>query len=189
MFFPIFEKISQNVPRFRYCVLNADSYKNVAISSLTTTTPIKMVPYLVAYNEGKAVAVYSGPKKYNDVLDFLAENFSKSLERPKFNRKSPVVARQNSGSTAHSGSKEDMIAYKTDLGVPYNIVCNSGQCYLSYDQIYEGGSSDSVPDSCYLQFDECYGQECKQEDLIQHSRQNQTSGMTFGASPKESRTK
>ena len=138
MFYPIYEKIAQNVPRFKFCILNADKYKNVAISSLTTTTPIKSVPYVIAYNNGKAVAIYSGPKKYDDVLDFIRE-LSKNIDKPKFN-KSPTA----SGSTAHSSEKEDMKEFRTELGVPYNIVCGAGQCYLSYDQIYEGGSSDSV---------------------------------------------
>jgi thiol-disulfide isomerase/thioredoxin len=167
MFWPVFEQTAKNVPRFRYCALNADKYKNVAISSLTTTTPIRSVPYIVTYNNGKAMSVYTGPKKYDDFLDFLKDH-SKRLEKQSFNRKSPEVARQR-GSTVHSGNREDIISYKQDLGVPYNVVCGSGQCYLTYDQIYEGGSADTTPDSCYLSFNECYGQECKVDEPIQRN--------------------
>jgi len=168
MFFPIFEQIAKNVPRFRYCVLNADKYKNVAISSLTTTTPIRSVPLVIAYNNGKAVAIYSGPKKYNDVLDFLKE-LSTHLEKPRFNRKSPEIARKGGEASSSNNKEEDLISYKTDLGVPYNIVCSAGSCYLSYDQIYDGGSADTLPSQCYLNFNECYGQECQIDEPIQRS--------------------
>ena len=113
MFWSVFEQIAKNVPRFRYCALNADKYKNVAISSLTTTTPIRSVPYIVTYNNGKAMSVYTGSKKYDDFLDFLKDH-SKRLEKQSFNRKSPEVARRG-GSTAPSGKKEDMLLYKQDL--------------------------------------------------------------------------
>jgi thiol-disulfide isomerase/thioredoxin len=168
VFMPIFEQIATNAPRFRFCILNAERYKNVAISSMTTTTPIRSVPHILAYNKGKPVATYSGPRNYNDILDFL-RTLSSQLEKMKFNRRSPDASAGRASATGvPTGNKEDILSYKSDLGIPYNIVCGDGQCHLTFEQIYGGGSADTVPDSCYLTFSECYGQDCKTD--IQNPR-------------------
>lgn len=157
-FMPIFEQIATNAPRFRFAILNAERYKNVAISSLKTTTPIKSVPHILAYNKGKPVATYVGQRNYNNILDFL-NILTSQLEKMKFN----TSTGRATATGVSTGTKEDIIAYKNEnYGIPYNIVCGDELgCHLSMEQIYEGGSADTVPEMSHLYFSECYGQDCK----------------------------
>jgi thioredoxin-like negative regulator of GroEL len=174
IFMPIFEQIATNVPRVKFCVLNAEKYKNVAIDSLTTTTPIKSVPHIIAYNNGKSAYVYTGPKKYNDFLDFLAK-WTETLDKTKFG---------GTGGAKQGPFKEELSSYRTDLGIPYNVVCEAGQCYLTSDQINatDSESANFIPDTCYLTQEQCYGSDCKIEN---ENRISNRLGASAGRSAKD----
>jgi thioredoxin-like negative regulator of GroEL len=159
---PVISEVAKNTQVFKICFLNVTKNKDIALASLETTTPIKAVPYICAYNDGKPIAIFNGKKDYDSLMGFL----DKVKEIIQQSGQSLTVNFMNNNQKAQQNpqqpKKESLDDLNSGMGVPYNVVCSDkGQCYLSFDQIYETGDLGKVPDTCYLTFEQCYGETCK----------------------------
>jgi len=72
-FEPIFRELAKKDPRIQYGVLDLDAYQQVAQWSNQTSTPIKHVPFLVLYINGRPHAKFSGTKNVASISSFLTK--------------------------------------------------------------------------------------------------------------------
>ena len=67
---PIFNSLS-NDSRITMCVADVGSHRNIVQMSMRSTTPIKNVPMMILYSDGKPHANYNGERNINSIKQFI----------------------------------------------------------------------------------------------------------------------
>ena len=119
---PIINQISENVSLFRVCDLNVSANLNLYNVSKETTTPIFGVPMIIAYNNGRPISIFNGIRSYDNILGFL-NNVKGILERE---GKSTTIRFVNQNPSSNNIKQQ-----QSNIGVPYNIMCDKGKCLSS----------------------------------------------------------
>ena len=96
---PIFKQLPGNVGGCQFGMINVSHNKKAIMMSRQTIAPIKEVPYIILYVNGKPYMRYKGPQEISEISRFIVEvaknvqenqSFSKDDERIKQNQKQGI---------------------------------------------------------------------------------------------------
>ena len=120
--FPVFKRLSQQIPTCTFAVLNVSVNPEVVYASQKTISKIDSVPYLVVYVNGRPIVRYTGSKTYEEIGRFVVE----LLKR--------VQTKKNFMDTRYE-IVEDEIP-RICGNIPFNVVCSEGMCYLTMKEMF-----------------------------------------------------
>ena len=117
---PIFKRLPGSIGGCQFGMINVSTNKEVVSMSQNTITPIKYVPYIVFYVDGKPFITYKGPAQENEIRKFILEVANKLQKKQSFSKEKVKV------------EKNEVPAYC--MGKP---VCGDDQvCYLDFGNAY-----------------------------------------------------
>ena len=121
--FPIFKTLPQVVYGCQFALLNISMNTNVARMSQRTIAPITHVPFIILYVNGRPFMKYNGEKSLRAIAGFVNEVLSRIQSKKNF-----------SSNTKIDHGDADIPEYS--VGIPFNLVCEGEQCYLSFSEAY-----------------------------------------------------
>jgi thiol-disulfide isomerase/thioredoxin len=123
-FIPIFKKLPLSVGGCQFGMINISKNKPLIAMSNETIAPVKYVPYIVLYVNGRPFMRYDGAREEDAIRKFVFEVAKKVQNKEQF-----------SSEKVKNPSKGDGIPAYT-IGKP---LCGDGDgvCYLSFDDAYE----------------------------------------------------
>jgi hypothetical protein len=130
-FYPI---IAQAVPACQIALLNISSYPRVARMSQQTIAPITYVPFMILYVNGRPFVKYNGPKTLQDIINFLTEVLSRIQSKTSNFKSNPRMV-----------VEDEYEIPEYSFGVPFNMVCEGEQCYLSFSEAYKTNGKKQQP--------------------------------------------
>jgi thiol-disulfide isomerase/thioredoxin len=83
---PIFKKLPGTINGCQFGMINVSTNKNVVEMSRDTVAPVKYVPYIVLYINGKPFMVYKGPYSENDIRNFIVEVANNVQKKQQFSK-------------------------------------------------------------------------------------------------------
>jgi len=127
-FIPMFKTMPGRINGCQFGMINVSKNKDVVFMSRDTVAPIKYVPYIILYVNGKPFVRYDGPHDEREIVKFVIDVASKLNNREKF---------AGNNTTSSGGEIKD-----TGKGIPaYTIgvpLCGEdGVCYLNFDDAYK----------------------------------------------------
>lgn len=117
---PIFKTLPGTIGGCQFGMLNVSTNKSCVLMSKQTIVPIKFVPYIVLYINGKPFMAYDGPANGEEIRRFVIEAANNVKEKRQFTKGKVKEA-------------EDDGIPKYTVGIP---VCNGGVCYLDEEHAY-----------------------------------------------------
>lgn len=121
---PIFKKLPGTINGCQFGMINVSSNRNVVEMSQDTVAPIKYVPYIVLYINGKPFMVYKGPYQESEIRNFVVEVANNVQKKQQFS-KEKVKEETPGGIPAYC------------IGKP--LCGNDKVCYLVFDTAYVPG--------------------------------------------------
>lgn len=135
---PVFKTIPGNVGGCEFGMINVSNNKKCVIMSRNTISPIKVVPYIVLFVNGKPYMQYKGPHTIEDISSFIIDishSIQNKLGTQTQHQTQTQTQPQQPNPKRNSKIKErenDIPAYT--IGRP---LCNDGGvCYLDFDSAY-----------------------------------------------------
>lgn len=120
---PVFQILPKAVPSCQFALLNVEKNMKVAQMSADTICPVEFVPFLVLFVNGRPFMKYTGPKTVQDISSFLNDVLSRLQQRKQFSN------------LKVENSEHEIPPYS--YGVPFNLICEGEQCYLSFNEAYK----------------------------------------------------
>jgi len=120
--FPIFKNLPQIIPGCQFALLNISTNVNVARMSQKTIAPITHVPFIILYVNGRPFLKYNGEKSLRAVVGFVNEVLAR------------IQSKKNFSSNTRVEHDDDIPEYS--VGIPFNMVCEGEQCYLTFNEAY-----------------------------------------------------
>lgn len=120
---PIFKKLPGTIGGCQFGVVNVSINKRCVEMSQRTVTPIKYVPYILFYINGKPFMNYKGPQEEEEIRRFVLEVANNVHKKQQFSSEK-VKESQEDGLPAYS------------IGKP--IQGNDKVCYLDFVKAYPG---------------------------------------------------
>jgi len=77
----------------KFGIIDVSQYRDIASSSLNSSTPIKSVPHIIFYFDGKPYALYKGAIDYESIHSFVSK-ILQNLSGPASAMQAPVVQPQ-----------------------------------------------------------------------------------------------
>lgn len=144
--------LRKNALPIQVAICNVGENPQVIQESQQTVDPIKYVPYMIIYQRDRPYLRYNGKKIAQEMFSYLMEVLKRVDTRQQF-----VNASQSSQSAAQD-EEESSSAYQS--GIPYNMVCQDGMCYLTTEEVHTGRVKTQPCDGdvCYLSQKEIFGQ-------------------------------
>lgn len=133
---PIFQELPNFVSGCKFAVINIDNNKEIIAKSELTTMPIKYVPQIIFFHNGKPFLKYTGEKNKETMIAFFNDTISRVQKSVNFSKQS---------------EKKKEVSDDYELGgVPYNVVCDadSDMCYLTDGELSVGKEDDCSDGSC-----------------------------------------
>lgn len=119
---PIFKKLPGTINGCQFAMINVSVNKNIVQMSLDTVSPIKYVPYITLYVNGKPYMLYKGPYNEVDLRNFVVEVANNIQKKQQFS-KERVKEESPNGIPAYT------------VGKP--ICGNDKVCYLTFTGAYQ----------------------------------------------------
>lgn len=119
---PIFKRLPGTIGGCQFGMINVSTNKQCVGMSRQTIAPIRYVPYIVLYINGKPFMKYSGPYDLNEIRRFVIEVANKVQSKQKF---APGSVKEEEG--------EGIPSYS--LGIPKSQL--KKVCYLDFDEAYD----------------------------------------------------
>ena len=133
-FIPMFKTLPKMVIGCTFGMINVSSNKSIISLMKNTITPIKYVPLLIMYVDGKFYDVYNGPRTLESISTYIREVSQKVMEKIKFMGNKN---RNNSGDKQGSGGslnkKEEQKSAEDNA---YNVDDESGP-YETFESAYK----------------------------------------------------
>lgn len=120
---PIFKRLPGSVGGCQFGMINVSHNKSCVIMSRQTIAPIKVVPYIVLYINGKPYMRYNGPHDQQEIGRFIVE-VSQKIQKQENIENDQRIKKNNSG---------EIPAYT--IGHPLCGIDNK-VCYLEFDDAY-----------------------------------------------------
>jgi len=119
---PIFKSLPGTIGGCQFGIINVSVNKQIVAMSKKTITPIKYVPYIVLFINGKPFMLYQGPYDANELRKFIFEVSQKVNNKQQFSK--------------------DKVKEKITGKIPaYTIgkpLCGEdGVCYLDFNEAYD----------------------------------------------------
>lgn len=84
---PIFKSLPGTIGGCQFGMINISQNKQPIILSRETIAPIKVVPYIILYINGKPYMRYQGPHDIREITRFIVEISKQIQEKPSFMKK------------------------------------------------------------------------------------------------------
>lgn len=116
---PIFNKLPGTFNGCQFAILNVSQNKTCVVLSQKTTTPIKYVPYIILYIDGKPYMSYKGPHGIEEIRNFILDVSRNLQQKQQFIMKKPVNTEPQKAIPAYtigipvSGDKNQLVCYLT----------------------------------------------------------------------------
>lgn len=122
---PIFKQLPGTIGGCQFGMINISQNKQTILLSRETIAPIKVVPYIILYINGKPYMRYQGPHVINEITRFIVEVSKKIQEKPSFTKKETREPKEKISGT--------IPAYT--IGKP---ICGEDDnvCYLEFNNAY-----------------------------------------------------
>ncbi len=120
---PIFKRLPGSVGGCQFGMINVSHNKQCVILSRQTIAPIKVVPYILLYINGRPYMRYNGPQDPREIGRFIVEVAQKFQSKENFTKDERVKEDPNGGVPAYT------------IGIP---LCGPDNkvCYLEFDDAY-----------------------------------------------------
>jgi len=118
-FIPVFKKIPGTIGGCQFGMLNVSKNRETVEMSQNTISPIKYVPYIVLYINGKPFMSYKGPPEEAEIRRFVMEVANNVQKKQQFS-KEKVKDETSTSIPAYtigvpiSGGKDQMVCYLTE---------------------------------------------------------------------------
>ena len=119
---PIFKRLPGTIGGCQFGMINVSTNKNVVAMAKQTVTPLKYVPYIVLYVNGKPFMAYQGPNDETEIRNFVVEVAQKLQKKQQFTPE-----------TENKIERKNVIPEYT-VGIPKN--CDDGVCYLTEESAW-----------------------------------------------------
>ena len=135
--FPVFNQLSQTIRGCRFGAVNVRQNMNIPKMSLQTIAPIRYVPFIIVYWNGKPYMQYDGERSYEALKNFAIQ-VGQTVAQRRFKHFVAGVAQQ-----PHNVGKP-IPAYT--VGKP---LCGEGDdvCYLEFNEAYSNGQPRATHDA------------------------------------------
>ena len=120
---PIFKQLPDVIRGCQFGIINVSVNRKVIEMARNSITPIKYVPLIILYYQGKPYMRYDGPANIEEIRRFIIE-VSNSMQNEK---QVPYTQEE------HTNTQKEIPAYA--LGSP--LCGENGVCYLEYDEAYQ----------------------------------------------------
>lgn len=121
---PIFKRLPGSVGGCQFGMINVSHNKQCVMLSRQTIAPIKVVPYIVLYINGKPYMRYNGPHDPQEIGRFIVEVSQKVQKHESFSKTDERIKKDPNG---------DIPAYT--IGHPLHGP-DDKVCYLEFDTAY-----------------------------------------------------
>lgn len=123
---PHFRRLPQIINGTKFCLLNVNQNRGVVEMSKRTKGPIKFVPYIALYVNGRPFLQYDDENTLEKLIEFV--QYAMKLI-------------QNKKTFIDKGGKIESDIPAFTIGIPYNVACDEdkGICFLTYDEAYKKG--------------------------------------------------
>jgi thiol-disulfide isomerase/thioredoxin len=119
---PIFKKLPGSIGGCQFGMINVTTETDIVLMSKNSISPIKYVPLIILYVNGKPFIRYDGPHTEQDIRSFLLEVTSKLQTKEKF----------GSDKIKESNNSREIPAYT--VGIP--LYGDDEVSYLEFDEAY-----------------------------------------------------
>lgn len=135
---PIFKRLPGSVAGCQFGMVNVLKNKEALRLSQSTIVPIKYVPFIVLYYNGRPFISYKGPYDEEEIKRFIIDISNNIQKKQQFSRE-VVREKQQQGPEFLKGigvpvssgkSAQPVPDFLKGIGVP---VCSGGVCYLEFD--------------------------------------------------------
>lgn len=150
---PIFKRLPGSVGNCQFGMINVSQNKQCVMLSRQTIAPIKEVPYIILYVNGRPYMRYRGPHDPREIGRFIVEVAQKVNTNQSFAKNDERIQKDPRGGIP---------AYT--IGHPQRGK-DDGVCYLDFNDAYgqdHTGTNREIhtsEKSCYLDFNDAYGQD------------------------------
>lgn len=127
--FPVFNQLAQTIRGPRFGAVNVRQNMGIAHMSLQTIAPVRYVPFIIVYWNGKPYMQYDGERSYPALRDFALQ-VGRTVEQRRFKKFVGTIQQQ-----PHNIGKP-IPAYTT--GKP--LCGENGVCYLNELDAYDPNS-------------------------------------------------
>lgn len=127
---PIFKRLPGTIGGCQFGMINVSTNKNTVEMSQNTISPIKYVPYIVLYINGKPFMSYKGPPDEQKIRSFVVDVANNVQKKQQF-----AVEKVQEDKEAGGGTS--IPAYS--IGVPVSGDKNNMVCYLNFTESYKTG--------------------------------------------------
>lgn len=116
---PIFNKLPGSLNGCQFAILNVSQNKSCVILSQKTITPIKYVPYIVLYIDGKPFMSYKGPYVLDEIKKFILDVSRNLQQKQQFTIKKQPASEPAKAIPSYtigipvSGDKNQLVCYLT----------------------------------------------------------------------------
>lgn len=124
---PVFKRLPGTFNGCSFGIINVSTNKRCVEMSRGTIAPIKYVPYIVLYIQGKPFMVYKGPPDDNEIRNFIREVANSVQKKQQFTSATNEKVKDD--------PKGTIPAYCT--GVPIKGGVKDQVCYLEWDEAYD----------------------------------------------------
>ena len=118
---PIFKRLPGSVGGCQFGMINVSTNKSCIELSQLTVAPVKYVPYIVLYINGKPFMVYKGPSNEEEIKKFVIEVANNIKKKQQFS-KEKIKENTTDGIPAYT------------VGIP--LLGNDKVCYLEFNNAY-----------------------------------------------------
>ncbi|MDD4931691.1 MAG: thioredoxin family protein [Candidatus Colwellbacteria bacterium] len=123
--FPVFASLPHGIPGCQFAILNISMFPGVAQKAQQTIAPITHVPFIILYVNGRPFMRFNGRKTYEDISTFVNEVLSR------------IQSKRNFSSSPSQLNVEDNDIPEYASGIPFNILCEGENCYLTFNEAYK----------------------------------------------------
>jgi len=128
---PIFKRLPGSIGGCQFGMINVSNNKKCVMLSRETIAPIKVVPYILLYVNGRPYMRYNGPHKIEEIGRFVIEVSQKIQKNESTDKLENVKQSEKNKIPSYTIGKP--------LCGPDNKVC-----YLEFDSAYDNGK-DNLP--------------------------------------------
>lgn len=126
---PVFKRLPGTIGGCQFGMINVSTNKECIAMARNTIAPIKYVPYIVLYVNGKPFMVYKGPYDSGEISRFVIEVANSLRKKRQFSSSKQEDKKQQ-------GAKRGIPDFT--VGLPVYGDGNDDVCYLDFTEAYPG---------------------------------------------------
>lgn len=124
---PVFKKLPGTIAGCQFGMINVSTNRACVDKAKNTIAPIRYVPYILLYVNGRPYIEYKGPSNLSEIQRFIIETTKNLTKKQTFSQQRE---------TPQQGKKK---IPKYSIGIPVYGKGNDNVCYLEFDTAYTEG--------------------------------------------------